>query len=357
MAKGSSVSVKSIEWIATKNTLRLLDQKRLPAAVAYVDLIGPEAIAAAIEDMTVRGAPAIGVAAAFGIVAAAELSDAHDLAAMRAVLDDADRVLRASRPTAVNLFWALDRMQVVAMAHEDLSQMRVALLQEAEAIADEDARVNHAISDHAMALVPDKATIFHHCNTGSLATVDRGTALGIIQTAHERGKTIKAYLDETRPRLQGAKLSAFELQSYGVPFAIVVDGAAAHIMRSEPVDLCVVGCDRVAANGDTANKIGTYGLALAAKDNDVPFYVAAPSSTIDLATPSGDEIDIEIRDGAEITVIDGVSVAPDNAPAYNPAFDVTPARLITAIITEFGIAYPPFEESLPELIHRERQPQ
>jgi methylthioribose-1-phosphate isomerase len=215
------------------------------------------------------------------------------------------------------------------------------LLHEARQIEAEDIEVNRAISRHAMSIVPQTATIFHHCNTGSLATVDLGTALGIIRTAHESGRSVMAYIDETRPRLQGAKLSAWELQQYGVPHAIVVDGASAHIMHTQEVDLCVVGCDRVAANGDTANKIGTYNLALAAKDNDVPFYVAAPSSTIDLNTPNGDAIEIEARNPAEVTHLNGISIAPSGANAFNPAFDVTPARLITGIITEFGIANTP----------------
>lgn len=344
------MNVRSIEWVDDTATLRLLDQKRLPESIEYVDLSGHLEIAEAIRDMTVRGAPAIGVAAAFGMVAAVALSDANDMTRMQQSMDAADAILRAARPTAVNLFWALDRMQRVAGEIETLTELLPALMAEARSIEAEDIEVNHAISAHAMALVPDKATFFHHCNTGSLATVDRGTALGIIQTAHERGKTVMAYLDETRPRLQGAKLSAFELNSYGIPHAVVVDGASAHIMRTQDVDLCVVGCDRVAANGDTANKIGTYNLALAAKDNDVPFYVAAPSSTIDLSTPSGDDIEIETRAENEITMIADVSITPAGSPAFNPAFDITPARLVTAIITEFGIAYPPFETSLATLL-------
>lgn len=346
------MKVKSIEWLNDSATLRLLDQKQLPANIAYVDLKGVVQIAAAITDMTVRGAPAIGVAAAYGIVAAAALATDNDLSVVQSKLRRADDLLRASRPTAVNLFWALDRMQSVVNRVDQLADLAPALLAEAQTIEADDVKVNEAISAHAMELVPEKATFFHHCNTGSLATVDRGTALGIIHTAHERGKTVMAYLDETRPRLQGAKLSAFELLSYGVPHAVVVDGASAHIMRTQNVDLCVVGCDRVAANGDIANKIGTYNLALAAQDNNVPFYVAAPSSTIDLSTASGANIEIETRDETEVTSIDGVATTPPGSPAYNPAFDVTPARLITAIITEFGIAYPPYDTSLPEILNR-----
>jgi methylthioribose-1-phosphate isomerase len=345
---------KSIEWDNEKNTLRLLDQKKLPDELVYIDLQDECEIAAAIIDMTVRGAPAIGVAAAYGMVSAANRFDPSSGGDLVAHIQAADKVLRESRPTAVNLFWALERMKVAGDAaladRGDLAVLREAFLNMARKIEADDIEVNQAISRHAMDVVPDDATFFHHCNTGSLATVDLGTALGIIRTAHESGRKVMAYIDETRPRLQGAKLSSWELMQYGVKHAVVVDGASAHIMRTKHVDLCVVGCDRVAANGDTANKIGTYNLALAAQDNDVPFYVAAPSSTIDLGTETGDDIPIEDRDPEEITDINGVQITPNNAPAYNPAFDVTPNRLIAGIITEFGIARPPFSESLAALL-------
>jgi methylthioribose-1-phosphate isomerase len=328
------MAFRTIEWLDGPGALRLLDQRRLPGQVVYLDLATPEAVAEAITNMTVRGAPAIGVAAAYGMVIAARRG--VDLAA-------ADAVLRRSRPTAVNLAWALDRMGRVVPSVP-------ALTAEARAIEAEDIAVNRAISAHAMAVVPQgEAVFFHHCNTGSLATVDLGTALGIIRTAHESGRRVMAYLDETRPRLQGAKLSAFELVQYGVPHAVVVDGASAHIMRTRHVDLCVVGCDRVAANGDTANKIGTYNLALAAADNGVPFYVAAPTSTIDMATPTGDNIEIEERDPSEVLTLDGVALAPAGAHALNVAFDVTPARLISGIITEHGIIRAPYAENLARL--------
>ncbi|MEO1221403.1 MAG: S-methyl-5-thioribose-1-phosphate isomerase, partial [Pseudomonadota bacterium] len=275
------MAFRSIEWCESEQLLRLIDQTRLPVELAYIDLADPPAICEAIREMKVRGAPAIGVAAAFGMVTAAMRSGAETLPAMRQDLALAEAMLRASRPTAVNLFWALDRMTAMVAGATDMEGLPQALLAEARAIEAEDIAVNRAISRHAMEVVPQKATIFHHCNTGSLATVDLGTALGVIRTAHESGREILAYLDETRPRLQGAKLSAWELMQYGVPHAVVVDGAAPHIMRTKGADLCVVGCDRVAANGDTANKIGTYALALAAKDNGVPFYVCAPTATID----------------------------------------------------------------------------
>lgn len=340
------MSFRAIEWVDDRNLLRLLDQKVLPGTIRYVELSTVDAIAAAITDMTVRGAPAIGVAATFGMVIAARQNAGVPLAVLKAKMMHADQVLRASRPTAVNLFWALDRMQAAWRAAETSPALVTVVGQTARDIEAEDIEVNRAISRHAMQVVPQEATFFHHCNTGSLATVDLGTALGIIRTAHESGRKVMAYLDETRPRLQGAKLSSFELLQYGVPHAIVVDGASAHIMRTRKVDLVVVGCDRVAANGDTANKIGTYNLALAAQDNGVPFYVAAPSATIDLNTLGGDDIEIEERDPQEITQINGVAIAPTGAAAYNPAFDVTPNRLITGIITEFGIISPPFVKNL-----------
>lgn len=349
------MAFRSIEWRDDEGVLRLLDQTRLPDELVYLDLADVDAICAAIRAMTVRGAPAIGVAAAYGMVVAARRSTAPNLDTLRQELGEAEALLRASRPTAVNLFWALDRMARVVAGAADADALKAALLAEARAIEGEDIAVNRAIARHAMAIVPHKATFFHHCNTGSLATVDLGTALGVIRTAHESGREVFAYLDETRPRLQGAKLSSWELLQYGVPHAVVVDGAAPHIMRTRGVDLAVVGCDRVAANGDTANKIGTYALALAARDNGVPFYVCAPTSTIDLATPSGDAIAIEDRDAHEITHINGVQVTPDGAGVYNPAFDVTPARLITGIITEYGIAEPPYEVSLARIFAEKKK--
>ncbi|WP_281984812.1 S-methyl-5-thioribose-1-phosphate isomerase [Thalassorhabdomicrobium marinisediminis] len=340
------MAFRAIEWLDDSDTLRLIDQKVLPQQVRYLELNTTAEIAGAIHDMTVRGAPAIGVAAAFGILQAARSFADAPAEEMQSALQQADAVLRASRPTAVNLFWALDRMKAVWADAADPANLPAALHREALAIEEDDIAVNRAISAEALKILPQKVTFFHHCNTGSLATVDLGTALGIIRSAHEAGHEVFAYLDETRPRLQGAKLSSFELLEFGVPHAIVVDGASAHIMRTQDVDIAVVGCDRVAANGDVANKIGTYNLALAAADNDVPFYVAAPMSTIDFATPDGDAIEIEERDNAEVTEINGQSIAPPDAPAFNPAFDVTPNRLIAGIITEYGIARPPFTDSL-----------
>jgi len=326
--------------------LVLLDQRKLPEEKVYLRLETPEEVAWAIREMVVRGAPAIGAAAAFGLALAAKRGE--DLAA-------ADRLLRAARPTAVNLFWALDRMKRVWQGREgDPRSLYPELLAEAQRIAEEDVATNRAIGQNALPLVPEGAKILHHCNTGALATVDYGTAIGVIRAAHEAGKGVHVFLDETRPRLQGSRLSAFEMKELGIPHTIIVDGASGHVMKRFGIDLVVVGADRIAANGDTANKIGTYNLAIAARYHGVPFYVAAPTSTIDLETPTGEEIPIEERSPEEVTHCGPVRVAPEGSPAYNPAFDVTPAELITAIITEVGVAYPPFRESLAEMVRRAR---
>lgn len=346
---------RSIEWIG--HALRLLDQRRLPEETVYVELLDYRDVAEAIKQMVVRGAPAIGAAAAYGLALAAKYSDASDVDTLRQDLEEAARVLRASRPTAVNLFWAIDRvMQRVADPDlKDVEAIRAAVLEEAHAIAQEDVQTNKQIGYNALPLIPDKANILHHCNTGSLATVDYGTALGIIRIAHEQGKRVHVYLDETRPRLQGSRLSAWELNKLGIPHTVIVDGASGYVMRTIGIDLCLVGADRIAANGDTANKIGTYNLALVAHAHGVPFYVAAPTSTIDLNVASGDEIPIEERPPHEITHIGNVKVVPDGSPVFNPAFDVTPAKYITAIITEEGIAYPPYEKSLAALVRKAKK--
>ncbi|WP_456446252.1 S-methyl-5-thioribose-1-phosphate isomerase [Oceanithermus sp.] len=333
---------RSIEWKGDR--LVLLDQRRIPEAKVFLELTAPEEVAAAIREMAVRGAPAIGAAAAFGVVLAARRGGA---------LAEADALLRASRPTAVNLFWALDRMKRVWEGFSGAAEALAAALEaEALRIAEEDVAANKAIGRHALELIPDEARILHHCNTGSLATVDYGTALGIVRIAFEAGKKVHAFLDETRPRLQGARLSAWELRELGIPHTVIADGASGHVMQKFGIDLVVVGADRIAANGDTANKIGTYNLAIAARHHGVPFYVAAPTSTVDLETPSGAAIPIEERAARELTHCGPQRVVPEGSPVYNPAFDVTPAELITAIVTEAGIAYPPFEESLPALVQK-----
>lgn len=342
---------RSIEWL-DNGTVRMLDQRKLPRETVYNDYENYADIAQAIKDMVIRGAPAIAVAASYGIAQTALRSQADDVNALKAELDSAMETLAASRPTAVNLFWAIARFKerITDPSLDSVSALRDAVIAEAHAIAEEDVETNKSIGRHALPLIPDEATIIHHCNTGSLATMDYGTALGVIRTAHEAGKKVFALLDETRPRLQGGRLSAYELKAQGIPFMVIADGASGHFMRTLGVDLCVVGADRIAANGDTANKIGTYNLAVVAHENGVPFYVAAPTTTIDLATKHGDEIEIEERPAREVTHVGDCQITPDDVEVGNPAFDVTPAKYITAIFTEKGVVYPPFEENLAKLM-------
>jgi len=343
-------SFYTVKWIEP-GLVSMIDQRALPHEVIYNEYKDPIAVAGAIKDMVIRGAPAIGAAAAFGLALVPWHDKSGDLKVVLAEVKRAAEILAASRPTAVNLFWAIDRMMKLVKddTYSSITELRDALLYEAQIIADEDAEINLAICKNAQTLIPEGAVIFHHCNTGSLATVDYGTALGIIRLAHEEGKNVFAYVDETRPRLQGARLTAWELLQYGVPFKVVADSTSGHYMRTQKVDLCVVGTDRVAANGDVANKIGTYNLAVVAHENNVPFYVGLPKSTIDLNTPSGDLIKIEERPPQEVTHVGTWQITPDNTPVGNPAFDVTPSKYITAFITEDGIVYPPYEENLANL--------
>jgi methylthioribose-1-phosphate isomerase len=347
-------SFHSVQWL-DKGVVRMLDQRKLPHETIYNEYTTAEQVAEAIHDMVIRGAPAIGAAAAYGLCLVGAHTRHDSATGLQIELNEAAETLRQARPTAVNLFWAIDRMmnRLNDPALDSIEALQAAALAEAKAIAAEDVAINKQIGRNAMPLVPDGATIIHHCNTGSLATVDYGTALGIIRMAHEEGKNVFALVDETRPRLQGGRLTAYELQQYGVPFQVIVDGASGHFMRVKGVDLCVVGADRVAANGDTANKIGTYNLAVVARENGVPFYVAAPTTTIDMATPTGDEIEIEERPALEVTTVGTWQITPDDTPVGNPAFDVTPAKYITAIISEKGVAYPPFEKSLAALMANE----
>ena len=345
-------SFRSIEWIEDSGVVRMLDQRQLPHETIYNDYVTYQEVAQAIRDMVIRGAPAIGAAAAYGLALTAHRSKASDVTRLRGELAKAAAVLGGSRPTAVNLFWAIDRMtaRIADPALDTIIALQAATLAEAHAIAAEDVAINRKIGLNAMPLIPDDATIIHHCNTGSLATVDYGTALGIIRMAHERGKKVLALLDETRPRLQGARLSAYELKQQGVPFKVIADSASGYYMRTTGVDLCVVGADRVVANGDTANKIGTYNLAVVAHANNVPFYVAVPTTTIDMATATGDGIKIEERNAREVTHVGDWQITPDDVAVGNPAFDVTPAKYITAFITEKGVITPPFAENLAKLM-------
>jgi len=347
--------MRSVEWHSAENQqgiVRMIDQRLLPIELRLLELKNLEAVAHAIQDMAVRGAPAIGAAAAFGMALAARRSQADDRDGLWRDLENAATTLQAARPTAVNLAWAVERILDRAASESDREGIQEAALAEAQAIADEDVAVNRRLGQVGAALVPDGATILHHCNTGALATVDYGTALGVVRAAHEQGKQIHVLVDETRPRLQGARLTAWELQQLEIPFTVIADNAAGHFMRTGQVDVVLVGADRTAANGDVVNKIGTYKLAVTAQENGIPFYPCVPTSTIDLATPTGDDVPIEERAAEEITGISflGQPILPEGAPVANPAFDVTPHRYVTGIVTENGVAYPPFEMSLPHLV-------
>ena len=326
----------SLRW--TGEQLDLLDQRRLPHDIAILPLRHWRDVAEAIATMAVRGAPAIGVAAAWGVVLAARAGDD---------LEEAVAVLRASRPTAVNLGWALDRMLESQAAQPPVDP--AALQQLASEIEADDRRLTQRLVDHGVGLLPSDCRVLHHCHTGAIATAGVGTALGVITAAHEQGLLRHAWLDETRPRLQGAALSAWELGCLGVPCTVIVDGASGLLMRRGEVDAVLVGCDRVAANGDVANKVGTYNLALVARAHGIPFYVCAPGSSIDLTTVDGDAIPIEERDPQEVTTLRGQRLAAPGASAWNPAFDITPAHLITALVTEFGVLRPPFRDHLKGL--------
>jgi methylthioribose-1-phosphate isomerase len=343
----------SIKWL-DEGLVSMIDQRVLPLEVKYNHYKTYREVANAIKEMVIRGAPAIGAAAAFGLALVPWYDETEDLDQVLGELDKAADVLKAARPTAVNLFWAVDRMMDLVQSGDfsSVQELRELVLKEAQTIAEEDVATMLALCQNAQELIPEGAGIFHHCNTGALAAVDYGTALGIIRVAHEQGKNIFAYVDETRPRLQGARLTAWELLQYGVPFKVVADGASGHFMRTEKVDLCVVGTDRVVANGDVANKIGTYNLAVVAHENGIPFYVGLPKSTIDMNTPSGDLIEIEERAPEEVTHFGEYQITPDGTPVGNPAFDVTPAKYITAFITEDGIVFPPFEENLAKLFEK-----
>ncbi|MGQ9666746.1 MAG: S-methyl-5-thioribose-1-phosphate isomerase [Anaerolineae bacterium] len=342
--------MRTIEW--HNGRVRMIDQRLLPLEYRVVEYGDYRQVAEAIRDMVVRGAPAIGAAAAFGLALAARQSRATSISELMADLEQAAAVLKDTRPTAVNLTWALERMLRRARAGQwqRVDDLTAALEAEALAIAEEDVAVNRRIGEVGAGIVPDGANILTHCNAGALATVDYGTALGVVRMAVERGKRVHVWVDETRPRLQGARLTAWELMRDGIPMTLIADNAAGHLMRAGKVDLVLFGADRVAANGDVANKIGSYKLAVLARENGIPCYAVSPTSTIDLSLATGDEIPIEERPPEEVTVIDGRRIAPEGVPVYNPAFDVTPHRYLTGIITENGIAYPPFGISLRRMV-------
>jgi methylthioribose-1-phosphate isomerase len=343
--------MRTIEW-DVKGTVKMIDQRKLPLEFVIVEFDDYRDVATSIKDMYIRGAPAIGAAAAFGLALAARQSQATTREGWLADLETAANVLRATRPTAVNLFWALDRMLRTARASAQLEVEGLIqdLIDEAQRIADEDVEINRRMGAHGATLVEDGFNILTHCNAGALATVDYGTALAVIRAAHEHGKKIHVWVDETRPRLQGARLTSWELMNEGIPMTLIADNVAGHLMRKGQVDIVFVGSDRTAANGDVANKIGTYKLAVLAKENGIPFYAVVPTSTIDLSVPTGDDIPIEERGAEEVTHPGGCQVAPDGVQVLNVAFDVTPHRYVTGIITENGIAYPPFKQNLRRMV-------
>ena len=340
---------KSIEWVGgADGFLRLIDQTRLPTALAFCDCRTVEEVWEAIKNLRVRGAPGIGVAAAYGVVIGMQGCGAD---AYRRQLDFVADHLRTSRPTAVNLFWAIDRMQRVGRTLVEVAAAERAarLLAEARAIHAEDAAMCHAIGRAGAGLIRDGCGVLTHCNTGGLATAEYGTALSVLFTAADQGRRFHVFADETRPLLQGARLTTWELQQAGIDVTLICDSMAAQVMKEGRVQLVIVGADRIAANGDTANKIGTYGVAVLAKAHGIPFYVAAPSSTFDLSLPNGDAIPIEERPASEVTHLAGVAIAPAGVRVANPAFDVTPAGLITGLITEEGLIQP-----VKEAVIRER---
>jgi methylthioribose-1-phosphate isomerase len=337
-------TIETIEW--TDAGVVMIDQTRLPRETAYVTCRDYREVADAIRTMIIRGAPAIGVAAAMGVALGA--LKAQDLESEMPVICE---TLAKTRPTAVNLFWAIDRMRKLYESSRGASagEIRALLVAEAQLVKREDIRINEAIGRNGAGLVPDGKTVLTHCNAGALATAGYGTALGVIRAAVAAGKKIDVFADETRPFLQGARLTAWELQQDGIATTIITDNMAGHFLKSGRIGCVVVGADRIAGNGDVANKIGTYSVAVLAKENNVPFYVAAPVSTLDLSLASGDEIPIEERAASEVTHVQGVPLAPDGIDVANPAFDVTPNRYVTAIITERGVARAPYVESLKSL--------
>lgn len=338
----------------------MIDQRRLPGQLIFVTCTNCSEISDAIRNMTIRGAPAIGVAAAFGLALTAVSTKSHQILELQKELATDAEILSQTRPTAINLNWALRRMMnIVNSQHEDLHSLQNSIVGEANKIAEEDVATNLKMAQYGAKLINDGDTIIHHCNTGSLAAVDWGTALGCIRLAHEQGKHVNVLVDETRPRLQGSRLTAWELEQYGIPYEIIVDGAAGGFLRSRIVSKVMFGADRVAANGDVANKTGTYMLALAAHENHVPVISVFPSTSVDLSISNGDLIPIEERDPGEVLNIEikGERATPKNAKALNPAFDITPNLYISIMVTEKGLIKPPYSVSLPRIISGSKEEQ
>ena len=345
--------IKTVEW--TNEGVRMIDQRLLPVEEKYAMFRSCEEVAEAIKQMVVRGAPAIGVAAAMGIALGAKQSVGTSIPDLQYDFDYMCDLMSDTRPTAVNLFWAIERMrEVFRQARnetKDVEAIKRRLVAEAQTIFDEDIKANRALGRFGGELLPDGATVLTHCNAGALATAgDYGTALGVVRGARDAGKRVAVIADETRPFLQGARLTAWELSKDQIPVTVITDNMAGHVMKQGMVDVVVVGADRIAANGDTANKIGTYMVAVLARQHDIPFYVAAPVSTIDLSIPSGDGIPIEERAAREVTHVRDQQLAPEGVAVHNPAFDVTPNELIAAIITDKGVARQPFTTSLRRLV-------
>jgi methylthioribose-1-phosphate isomerase len=341
--------IQTLEW--TDQGVRFLDQTKLPTEETYVTCKTHEQVADVIRNMVVRGAPAIGVAAGMGIALGVQNSKAESTGDLKRDFDQICDVIGKTRPTAVNLFWAIRRMQekFERVRIRPIPQIKQALIEEAQRMHAQDIAANQAMGRHGATLMPASGGVLTHCNAGALATAGYGTALGVIRAAVEQGKKIHVYADETRPFLQGSRLTAWELMKDGIPTTVISDNMAGAMMRQGKIKAIVVGADRIAANGDVANKIGTYTVAVLAKEHGIPFYVAAPISTVDLACPDGSQIPIEQRDAKEVTHIAGKQMVPDGVSIENPAFDVTPAQYVAAIITEKGIARPPFDNSLPKL--------
>jgi len=344
--------MRTIEWKEGK--VFLIDQRKLPLKFEVINCSNYQEIAEAIRKMKIRGAPAIGVAAAYGMALAANSSKSKSYEKFIKDMQKARDCLSCSRPTAVNLFWALDRIMKLIKTKRDINlfKLKDLVLQEAKNIEQEDVEINKTIGRYGATLIRDGDSILTHCNAGALATADYGTALGVIRTAFAEGKKIHVYVDETRPVLQGARLTAWELMQEGIPFTLITDNMAGFLMLKNKVNLVIVGADRIALNGDVANKIGTYSLSVLAKENSVPFLVAAPLSTIDTSLESGDEIPIEERDPQEVTKILEKQIAPIGVKVFNPAFDLTPNRYVEAIITEKGIIKKPFKENIKLVVSR-----
>ncbi|HEY6301897.1 MAG TPA: S-methyl-5-thioribose-1-phosphate isomerase [Terriglobales bacterium] len=341
--------IQTLEW--TKSGVVFIDQTKLPTEEVYVTCTTHQQVADVIRNMVVRGAPAIGVAAAMGIALGVRNSKAENGGDLKKDFDQICETIRQTRPTAVNLFWAIRRMseKFEILRIRPIAQIQQALIEESQRMHAEDIAANQAMGRYGAELMPSSGGVLTHCNAGALATAGYGTALGVIRAAVEAGKKIHVYADETRPFLQGSRLTAWELMKDGIPTTVISDNMAGVMMQQGKIGAIVVGADRIAANGDVANKVGTYTVAVLAKEHGIPFYVAAPISTVDLATPDGSRIPIEQRNAREVTHIAGKQMVPDGVEVENPAFDVTPAKYVTAIITERGIAHAPYEESLLEL--------